>query len=83
MKKTICLLLAVVMVIGLMAGCGSSGSSSAPASSGNKAPAAFPRWHQSGYATVLQRERRKLLPYNGYVFRRRRGLPASDRQTDL
>ena len=41
MKKTICLLLAVVMVIGLMAGCGSSGSSSAPASSGsNSAPAA-------------------------------------------
>ena len=44
MKKTLCLLLAVVMVIGLFAGCGSSSSSgsSAPAdSSSSNAPAAF------------------------------------------
>ena len=33
MKKTLCLLLVVVMAIGLLAGCGGS-SSSAPASSG-------------------------------------------------
>ena len=44
MKKTLCLLLAVVMVIGLFAGCGGSGSagSTAPAdSSSSNAPAAF------------------------------------------
>ena len=37
MKKTLCILLAVIMVIGLLAGCGSS----APAATSSDAPAAF------------------------------------------
>ena len=47
MKKTMCILLAVVMVVGMLAGCGSSGSAgsapaanNAPAASGSDAPAA-------------------------------------------
>ena len=43
MKKTLCLLLAVVMVVGMLAGCGNSGSSAAPAApAANDAPAAAP-----------------------------------------
>ena len=41
MKKTLCLLLAVVMVVGLFAGCGSSSSSGSSSSgSSDAAPAA-------------------------------------------